>query len=164
MDSSSGISSNSSGMQNSASEEDLQQTMDLRKRKRMISNRESARRSRLRKQKHMEELMAQVAELRRQNHQILTSLRATTQHHIAVESENAILRAQEAELSHRLQSLVEIVGFTAAGNDGGYHDQLDGGGSWNCLSQPIMMMAAAAASSFPADAGPACMDLPRLLC
>ncbi|XP_057771011.1 metalloendoproteinase 5-MMP-like [Salvia miltiorrhiza] len=37
----------------------------------------------------MEELMAQVAELRRQNHQILTSLRATTQHHVVVESENA---------------------------------------------------------------------------
>lgn len=152
MDSSSGMSSNSS--------EDLQQTMDMRKRKRMISNRESARRSRLRKQKHMEELMAQVAELRRQNHQILTSLRATTQHHVAVESENAILRAQEAELSHRLHSLVEIIEFTDAA---GFHE-IDGagagaGGSWNCLSQPIIMMAAAAA--FPADAG---MDLPRLLC
>ncbi|KAL1554298.1 bZIP transcription factor 44-like [Salvia divinorum] len=150
--SSSGISSNSSAMANSASEEDLQQTMDLRKRKRMISNRESARRSRLRKQKHMEELMAQVAELRRQNHQILTSLRATTQHHVAVESENAILRAQEAELSHRLQSLVEIIEFTG----GGAYGEMDIGGSWNRLSQPIMMMAA--------DAGPACVDLPTLLC
>ncbi|XP_057790903.1 cell wall protein RBR3-like [Salvia miltiorrhiza] len=49
----------------------------------------SGRRSHLQKQKHMEELMAQVAELHRQNHQILTSLRATTQHHVAVESENA---------------------------------------------------------------------------
>ncbi|XP_047938851.1 bZIP transcription factor 44-like [Salvia hispanica] len=142
-------SNSSSAVANSASEEDLQQTMDLRKRKRMISNRESARRSRLRKQKHMEELMAQVAELRRQNHQILTSLRATTQHHAAVQSENAILRAQEAELGHRLQSLVEIIEFTG----GGAYSEIDVGGSW---SQPIMMMAA--------DAGPACVDLPRLLC
>ncbi|KAG6413410.1 hypothetical protein SASPL_126119 [Salvia splendens] len=154
--SSSGISSNSSSaVANSASEEDLQLTMDLRKRKRMISNRESARRSRLRKQKHMEELMAQVAELRRQNHQILTSLRAATQHHAAVESENAVLRAQEAELGHRLQSLVEIIEFAG----GGAYGDMDVGGSWNQLSQPIMMMAA-----FPADAGPACVDLPRLLC
>lgn len=157
MDSSSGISSNSSGLQ---SEEDLQQVMDLRKRKRMISNRESARRSRLRKQKHLEELMAQVAQLRRQNHQILTSLRATTHHHVTVDSENSILRAQAAELSHRLQSLAEIVAFFSCGNDGAGFSPDDGaagaglatglvGGSWNCLSQPIVMMAAA----FPADSG-----------
>lgn len=180
MDSSSGMSSNSSAaaQQNSASasasEEDLnlQQAMDLRKRKRMISNRESARRSRLRKQKHLEEMMAQVAELRRQNQQILASLRATTQHHAGVESENAILRAQAAELSHRLQSLVEIISFSACGNDGGgglYEPDLGAAGltgdSWNCLSQPIMMMAAAAATAaFPAESGPSCIDLPRLLC
>lgn len=167
MDSSSGISSNSSGLQNSASasEEDLQQVMDLRKRKRMISNRESARRSRLRKQKHLEELMAQVAQLRRQNHQILTNLRATTQHHVTVESENSILRAQASELTHRLHSLAEIVSLLNCGsNDGGGGDGFtpdDGAagtglaaglvnGSWNCLSQPIVMMAAAA---FPADSG-----------
>lgn len=183
MDSSSGMSSNSSAaaQQNSASasasasEEDLhlQQAMDLRKRKRMISNRESARRSRLRKQKHLEEMMAQVAELRRQNQQILASLRTTTQHHAGVESENAILRAQAAELSHRLQSLVEIISFSACGNDDGggglYETDLGAagltGGSWNCLSQPIMMMAAAAATAaFPAESGPSCIDLPRLLC
>ncbi|KAH6786013.1 hypothetical protein C2S51_038468 [Perilla frutescens var. frutescens] len=145
--SSSGISSNSWGLQNSASEEDLLQVMDLRKRKRMISNRESARRSRLRKQKHMEELAAQVAQLRRQNHQILTSLRSTTQHHVTVESENSILRAQAAELTYCLHSLVEMIG---CGNDAGFPPD-DGlvGGSWNCLSQPIVTMAAA----FPADSG-----------
>lgn len=145
--SSSGISSNSWGLQNSASEEDLQQVMDLRKRKRMISNRESARRSRLRKQKHMEELAAQVAQLRRQNHQILTSLRSTTQQHATVDSDNSILRAQAAELTHRLHSLVEMIGFEP--DDGAGLAAGLVGGSWNCLSQPIVMMAAA----FPADSG-----------
>lgn len=164
MDSSSGISSNSSGLQNSGSEEDLQQVMDQRKRKRMISNRESARRSRLRKQKHLDDLMAQVAQLRKQNNEILTGLKVTTQHYMNVESENTILRAQAAELSHRLQSLIEIVGFLGAGNDGFSPDEPANGmcgfppddgtagaglagfvnSSWNCLSQPIARMAASA--------------------
>ncbi|KAK4437743.1 bZIP transcription factor 44 [Sesamum alatum] len=159
MDSSSGISSNSSGLQNSGSEEDLQLLMDQRKRKRMISNRESARRSRLRKQKHLDDLMAQVSQLRKENHQILTGLNVTTQQYLNVESENAILRAQAAELSHRLQSLNEIVSFLSPGgeNDCFPADQEPAYGmaewtglvnsSWNCLSQPIMMTAA------PADTG-----------
>ncbi|KAL8556122.1 hypothetical protein ACS0TY_003793 [Phlomoides rotata] len=155
MDSPSGISSNSSGLQNSGSEE------DLRKRKRMISNRESARRSRLRKQNHLDGLTAQVAQLRKHNHQILTGLKATTQDYINVESENVILRAQAAELSHRLHSLLEILGFL---NDGypspepsGFPPGEDGAAgaglacflnnSWSCLSQPIVMMTA------PTDTG-----------
>lgn len=159
MDSPSGISSNSSGLHNSASEE------DLRKRKRMISNRESARRSRLRKQKHLDGLMAQVAHLRKHNHQILTGLKVTTQDYVNVEAENVILRAQAAELSHRLQSLLEIVSFLndgypahepAGGMIGFQPDDVGAAGagfacllnnSWNCLSQPIVMMAA------PTDTG-----------
>ncbi|KAL0384060.1 UNVERIFIED_CONTAM: bZIP transcription factor 44 [Sesamum radiatum] len=158
MDSSSGISSNSSGLQNSGSEEDLQLLMDQRKRKRMISNRESARRSRLRKQKHLDDLMAQVSQLRKENHQILTGLNLTTQQYLNVESENAILRAQAAELSHRLQSLNEIVSFLSPGNESSFPAEEPAYGmaewaglvnsSWNCtLSQPIMMTAA------PADTG-----------
>ncbi|XP_073308720.1 bZIP transcription factor 44-like [Primulina huaijiensis] len=114
MDSSSGISSISSGFQNSGSEENLQLLLlDQRRRKRMISNRESARRSRLRKQKRLDELMAQVSELRKENRQILTRLNVTTQHYMNVEAENAVIRAQAAELSHRLQSLNEIASFVS---------------------------------------------------
>ncbi|EEF49448.1 bZIP transcription factor 44 [Ricinus communis] len=122
MASSSGTSSGSSLLQNSGSEEDLQALMDQRKRKRMISNRESARRSRMRKQKHLDDLMAQVAQLRRENQQLITSINITTQHYLNVEADNSILRAQVGELSHRLESLNEIISFLSAGNNGGYGD------------------------------------------
>lgn len=116
MASSSGTSSGSFTVQNSGSEEDLQALMDQRKRKRMISNRESARRSRMRKQKHLDDLAAQVAQLRNENHQILTSVNITTQQYLAVEAENSVLRAQMGELSHRLESLNEIIDFLNATN------------------------------------------------
>ncbi|KAI4295494.1 hypothetical protein L6164_035537 [Bauhinia variegata] len=116
MASSSGTSSGSSLVQNSGSESDLQVLMDQRKRKRMISNRESARRSRMRKQKHLDDLVAQVAELRKENQQILTSVNITTQQYLSVEAENSVLRAQAGELSHRLQSLNEIIDSLNASN------------------------------------------------
>ncbi|CAK7329660.1 unnamed protein product [Dovyalis caffra] len=117
MASSSGTSSGSSLLRNSGSEGDLQALMDQRKRKRMISNRESARRSRMRKQKHLDDLMAQVAQLRKENHQIITSINITTQHYLNVEADNSILRAQVSELSHRLESLNEIIGLLNSSND-----------------------------------------------
>ncbi|MCL7029692.1 hypothetical protein MKW94_020645 [Papaver nudicaule] len=95
-------------LQKSGSEGDLQQhvEMDQRKRKRMLSNRESARRSRMRKQKHLDELMDQVTQIRKENSQILTSVNLTTQHYLHIESENSILRAQMEELNNRLQSSI----------------------------------------------------------
>ncbi|XP_027159808.1 bZIP transcription factor 11-like [Coffea eugenioides] len=147
----SGTSSGSSGFQNSGSEEDLQHLMDQRKRKRMISNRESARRSRMRKQKHIDDLMAQVAELRKENNQIITSMNVTTQQYLNVEAENSVLRAQVAELSHRLQSLNEIIEFLnvctgglAAEGSYGFGESADGflNNYWNHLylnqQQPLM--------------------------
>lgn len=113
MASSSGNSSGCSSRdgQNSASEEDLQLAMDQRKRKRMQSNRESARRSRMRKQKHLDDLIAQVDQLRKENNQILTSVNITTQHYMNIESENSVLRAQLLELTQRLDSLNDILNF-----------------------------------------------------
>lgn len=103
---------NSSGstqkLQNSGSEGDL---MDQRKRKRMQSNRESARRSRQRKQNHLDELMAQAAQLRKENNQIITTTNLTTQQFVKVEAENSVLRAQMDELTQRLQSLNDILHY-----------------------------------------------------
>lgn len=153
MASSSGTSSGTSLIQNSGSEEDL---MDQRKRKRMISNRESARRSRMRKQKHLDDLMAQAAELSKDNNQIISSLNITTQHFLNIEADNSILRAQVGELTHRLQSLNEIITFLnnsngvfgAAGETStfaepnyGFLNPLN----FSYLNQPIM----AAADMFP---------------
>ncbi|XP_028767949.1 bZIP transcription factor 44-like [Neltuma alba] len=123
MASSSGTSSGSGSSplaQNSGSEEDLQVLMDQRKRKRMISNRESARRSRMRKQKHLDDLVAQVAQLRKENQQILTSVTLTTEQYLRVESDNSVLRAQASELSHRLESLNEIIDSLNASNNGAF--------------------------------------------
>ncbi|KAJ8460451.1 hypothetical protein OPV22_033377 [Ensete ventricosum] len=104
-----GTSSGSSLLQNSTSEEDLQAVMDQKKQKRMKSNRESARRSRMRKQKHLDDIAAQICQLRKENGQILTSLSLTTQQFLAVDTENSVLRTQMMELSSRLQSLNEIL-------------------------------------------------------
>ncbi|XP_074581015.1 bZIP transcription factor 44-like [Curcuma longa] len=104
-----GSSSGSILLQNSGSEEDLQALIDQKKRKRKISNRESARRSRMRKQKHLDDLTAQVNQLREDNSQISTYLSLTTQQYFAMEAENSVLRTQMMELSDRLQSLYEIL-------------------------------------------------------
>jgi len=83
--------------------------MDERKRKRMISNRESARRSRMRKQQHLEELMGQVTKLKSENAEISQRIDTATQLHVAVESENNVLRAQLMELTDRLRSLNSLL-------------------------------------------------------
>ncbi|KAE8654332.1 Sec14p-like phosphatidylinositol transfer family protein isoform 1 [Hibiscus syriacus] len=117
MASSSGTSSGSSTTttvtQNSGSAEEdhLQAVIDERKRKRMVSNRESARRSRMRKQKHWDDLMTQATQLRKQNHDITSNINFTAQHLLNIEADNSVLRAQLNELGQRLESLNEIIGF-----------------------------------------------------
>ncbi|KAG4164695.1 hypothetical protein ERO13_A13G032800v2 [Gossypium hirsutum] len=85
--------------------------MEERKRKRKVSNRESARRSRMRKKKHLDDLTAELTQLREDNHQIIMSLNITMQRYLHVEAENSVLRAQTNELSGRLESLEDIITF-----------------------------------------------------
>ncbi|RRT84703.1 hypothetical protein GW17_00001176 [Ensete ventricosum] len=128
-----GTSSASSLLHGSGSDEGLQAVMDEKKRKRRISNRESARRSRLRKQKHLDDLAAQANHLRKKNNHGLAILKLATQHCAAVEAENSELRAQMMELSSRLQSL-----------DDRLHNLTDNIISpWNSndMNQPIMASA-----------------------
>ncbi|KAL9240595.1 hypothetical protein vseg_014795 [Gypsophila vaccaria] len=143
------------------------QEVDERKRKRMESNRESARRSRLRKQSHVDELTAQVANLAKMNEQIAGDVHVATQEYLRTESQNSVLRVQISELTHRLQSLNEINDVLTCKNNGVvYDDAVFTGGTyqghfgnynnsdgffmvnnnnppWNCVSnhQPIMASA-----------------------
>nr|CAD1842880.1 unnamed protein product [Ananas comosus var. bracteatus] len=117
--------------------EDLQAVMRRRKQKRMQSNRESARRSRMRKQKHLDELAAQVSHLTEENGHVLMAVSFTTQQLLAVEAENTLLRAQAMELSSRLHSLNQILccmNDAAAG--GGVHG---GDESYVMMMRPLIM-------------------------
>ncbi|KAJ6792911.1 putative ocs element-binding factor 1 [Iris pallida] len=84
---------------------------DQRKRKRMISNRESARRSRMRKQQRLDDLLAQAAQLRAENERISVRIGATSERLVGLDGGNAVLRAQVAELSDRLRSLGSVLRF-----------------------------------------------------
>ncbi|CAM0947166.1 unnamed protein product [Alopecurus aequalis] len=90
-------------------EEEMRAVMEQRRAKRMLSNRESARRSRMRKQRHLDDLASQAAHLRRENAHVAAALGLTARGLLAVDAENAVLRTQAAELSARLSSLQEIV-------------------------------------------------------
>ncbi|CAA3024797.1 bZIP transcription factor 11-like [Olea europaea var. sylvestris] len=122
MDASSGNSSGTAQIQNSHSEDKLQDLMDQRKRTRMQSNRESARRSRMKKQKRLDDLSAQIAQLRNKNSHILTSLNLTTQDCMKMEAENLVLKAQFVELSERLQSLNEILNYIKSNSNRMFED------------------------------------------
>lgn len=93
---------------NSASDEAEEQQhvmVDERRQRRMLSNRESARRSRMRKQKHLDELRAQVAHMRGENRQILNSFDILTQRYSHALEENRVLKAQAMELSQHIHHL-----------------------------------------------------------
>ncbi|XP_071730994.1 basic leucine zipper 43-like [Rutidosis leptorrhynchoides] len=86
---------------NSTSDEADEQQMSLineRKHRRMISNRESARRSRMRKQKHLDELRSQVTWLRNENHQLIDKLNNFLETHDCAVRENAQLKEEVSGL------------------------------------------------------------------
>ncbi|XP_070043851.1 bZIP transcription factor 53 [Nicotiana tomentosiformis] len=89
---------------------------DDRKRKRMESNRESARRSRMRKQQHLEELMSQMTQLQNQNVLWREKIDAVGRNYLTLDAENNVLRAQMAELTERLDSLNSLARFWADAN------------------------------------------------
>ncbi|XP_062192958.1 bZIP transcription factor 11-like isoform X1 [Phragmites australis] len=114
---SSGTSSGSShGTHSYGSEGDmeLQARMELKRKRRMESNRESAKRSRQRKQQHLDNLNSQVDQLRMQKQQLNTALNITTQNYAAAEAQNSVLRTQMKELESWLCELCEIIRYMNA--------------------------------------------------
>ncbi|KAE8719811.1 Basic leucine zipper 43 [Hibiscus syriacus] len=79
--------------------------IDERKRRRMISNRESARRSRMRKQKHLDELWSQVIRLRNENQSLIDKLNHVSECHDLVLQENARLKEETSDLRQVLTDI-----------------------------------------------------------
>ncbi|KAJ4770430.1 basic region/leucine zipper transcription factor 16 [Rhynchospora pubera] len=82
---------------------------DEKKRKRMESNRESARRSRIRKKIQLDELASQVSELKKEKTKLEYALCETRQCCLIVETENSVLRTRALELANRLEALKLIL-------------------------------------------------------
>lgn len=83
--------------------------VDERKRRRMLSNRESARRSRMRKQKHLENLRNQVNRLKVGNRDIMNRLRLVTHHSQLVLRDNEQLRSQSVMLRQKLSDIRQVL-------------------------------------------------------
>ncbi|KAA8543032.1 hypothetical protein F0562_021473 [Nyssa sinensis] len=83
--------------------------VDTRKRKRMLSNRESARRSRMRKQQQLDDLISQLSQLQNENNLFSQRIDVAIQMYTGVASENNVLRARLTELAERLHSLNSVL-------------------------------------------------------
>ncbi|KAB2616316.1 ocs element-binding factor 1-like [Pyrus ussuriensis x Pyrus communis] len=93
----------------SSSGSDGSATVDEKKRKRMLSNRESARRSRMKKQKQIDDLTTEITRLEMSNNQVRQTVDARERSYNEIESANNVLRAQAMELTDRLQSLNSVL-------------------------------------------------------
>ncbi|CAN6450408.1 unnamed protein product [Victoria cruziana] len=83
--------------------------IDERKRRRMISNRESARRSRMRKQRHLDELRSLVNRLRSEKRQMADRLGMFDYLHHQILLDTCRLRSEHAHLSQKLAELRRIL-------------------------------------------------------
>ncbi|KAM7267567.1 hypothetical protein ACFE04_009733 [Oxalis oulophora] len=95
----------SSNSTSDEADEQNQSIINERKQRRMISNRESARRSRMRKQKHLDELWSQVVWLRNENHQLMDKLNNVSENHDKVLQENTKLKEENCELRQMLTDM-----------------------------------------------------------
>ncbi|PKI63674.1 bZIP transcription factor 53-like [Punica granatum] len=84
-------------------------SVDEKKRRRMISNRESARRSRMKKQKQLQDLTTEIGTLERQKNEIVQACSAKTQNHLVLRSENEALLAEKMALTNRLNNINSVV-------------------------------------------------------
>ncbi|KAG4934296.1 bZIP transcription factor 44 [Glycine soja] len=85
-------------------------SMHERKLRRMQSNRESARRSRWRKKRHLENLTNQLNRLRTENQEYKNRLFLTMHQNLLLSVQNERLRSESVTLMARLSDLYQILG------------------------------------------------------
>ncbi|KAK8718358.1 hypothetical protein V6N13_045594 [Hibiscus sabdariffa] len=83
--------------------------VDEKRRKRMQSNRESARRSRARKQKQLKDLSNEQSALQKENSQFPEKIRVIEEQFTELEYSSNELRALMMELNSRVNSLVMVL-------------------------------------------------------
>ncbi|KAG1326665.1 basic leucine zipper 43-like [Cocos nucifera] len=76
-----------------------------RRKRRMISNRESARRSRMRKQLHLDELQSQVVYLRAANRRLIDEINQVMEERDRILQENSWLREEASDLQKKLDDI-----------------------------------------------------------
>lgn len=116
--------------------------IDERKHRRMISNRESARRSRMRKQKHMDELWSQVVRLRTENHNLIDKLNHVSESHDRVVQENAKLKEETFDLRQMVAGMQ--IGNTFSCNLADFEDV-------PCNTSTVIKADSSNQSNLPAD-------------
>ncbi|KAL0903177.1 hypothetical protein M5K25_027534 [Dendrobium thyrsiflorum] len=79
--------------------------IDERKRKRMLSNRESARRSRMKKQQHLDDMMNQISQFKEENDGILNQVNLISMKYSTLDAENSAMRSRVMELTEKLKFL-----------------------------------------------------------
>ncbi|GLJ21822.1 hypothetical protein SUGI_0407720 [Cryptomeria japonica] len=93
----------------SLSDDPQHQKAEERKQKRMLSNRESARRSRMKKQQHLDDLQAQLTQLRLENSALINRLHDVSQYYRTIEEQNNLSRSLVMDLLSKLQALNDIL-------------------------------------------------------
>ncbi|KAG8370509.1 hypothetical protein BUALT_Bualt14G0124300 [Buddleja alternifolia] len=83
--------------------------MDERKRKRMISNRESARRSRMKREQHVKDLNDEITYLTTKCSELAQKITEIAKNYAAIESENRVLSMHGEELKKRLELMEEML-------------------------------------------------------
>ncbi|XP_073057063.1 basic leucine zipper 43-like [Primulina eburnea] len=84
----------------------LSNIIDERKKRRMISNRESARRSRMRKQRHLDELRSHILHLRTKHHNLIDKVNILSESHEKILHENARLKKEASDLREMVTELL----------------------------------------------------------